>query len=235
LNSLYQIDCGGDPYSIFSMIHTEGLHAIEVGLCKYMMEILFEELPKQAKQELDILVKCLLQHPKQHGYKAFPCLLWQDGVTNLTKLTGDQRMGKMLAIVATALTLEGEKFFTKYLSGGRKTWDKMVYVFQQILCYWTWLKQDTFWMANDHQACQDTIALIRIMMRQLQSLWPRETGLEWNLSKMHEQLHVPEDIQRHGNHKNIHTGPQEYNHIDIKKAAKKTQQNKKRVIVSWND
>jgi hypothetical protein len=124
-NSFYQIDYGGNLYGIFSMIHTEGLHAIEVGLCKYMMEILFEELPKQAKQELDtILVKCLLQHPKQHGFKAFPRLLWQDRVTNLTKLTGDQRMGKMLAIVAMALTLEGEKFFTKYLSGARKTWDK---------------------------------------------------------------------------------------------------------------
>jgi hypothetical protein len=45
-NSLYQIDCGGKPYRIFSMIHTKGLHAIEVGLCKYMMGILFEELPK---------------------------------------------------------------------------------------------------------------------------------------------------------------------------------------------
>jgi hypothetical protein len=94
-----------------------------------------------------------------------------------------------------------------------------------------WLKQDTFWMANDHQACQDAVALTRIMMRQVQSLWPCETGLEWNLPKMHKQLHVPEDIQQHGNHKNIHTGPQEQNHINIKKAAKKTQQNKKKIDV----
>jgi hypothetical protein len=107
----------------------------------------------------------------------------------------------------------------------------MVYIFQQILCYWTWLKQDTFWMANDHQACQDAVASIRIMMRQLQSLWPCETGLEWNLTKMHKQLHDPEDIQQHGNHKNIHTGPQEHNHSDIKKAAKKAQQNKKKIDV----
>jgi hypothetical protein len=48
---------------------------------------------------------------------------------------------------------------------------------------------------------------------------------------MHKQLHTPEDIQQHGNHKNIHTGPQEHNHIDIKKAAKKTQQNKKKIDV----
>jgi hypothetical protein len=41
LNSLYQIDCGGNPYGIFSMFHTEGLHSIEVGMGKYIMEILF--------------------------------------------------------------------------------------------------------------------------------------------------------------------------------------------------
>jgi hypothetical protein len=31
-NALYKIDCGGDPYGVFSMIYTEGLHALEVGL-----------------------------------------------------------------------------------------------------------------------------------------------------------------------------------------------------------
>jgi hypothetical protein len=25
-NALYDIDCGGDPYGVFRMIHTEGLH-----------------------------------------------------------------------------------------------------------------------------------------------------------------------------------------------------------------
>jgi hypothetical protein len=38
----------------------------------------------------------------------------------MTQLTSDQRVGKMSAIVATALTLEGEKFFFKYLSGGHE-------------------------------------------------------------------------------------------------------------------
>jgi hypothetical protein len=73
----------------------------------------------------------------------------------------------------------------KFLFGLFKTGDVTIIVmytevvFQHFLCSWTCLKQDTFWMANDHQeACQDAIASIRIMMRQLQSLWPRETGLE---------------------------------------------------------
>jgi hypothetical protein len=131
------------------MVHTEGLHAIEVGLVPYMLQILFDKLSKSAKEELETHVKPLVKHPKQHGYTSFPHLVWQDGVTRVTQLTGDQCIGKMFAIVATALTLEGEKFFEKHLSGGHAVWNKMVYVFQQILCYLTWLKQDTFWMVGD--------------------------------------------------------------------------------------
>jgi hypothetical protein len=112
----------------------------------------------------------------------------------VTQLTGDQRIGKMFAIVATALTLEGEKIFEKHLSGGHATWNKMVYVFQQILCYWTWLKQDKFWMVGDELACQNATTSIRIMMDHLQSLWPWCDGLEWNLNKLHKQFHVPLDI-----------------------------------------
>jgi hypothetical protein len=72
-NSLYQIDCGGDPCVFFSMVHTEGLHAVEIGLVPYMLEILFDELSKSAKEELDTLVvERLVKHPKkQHGYKSF--------------------------------------------------------------------------------------------------------------------------------------------------------------------
>jgi hypothetical protein len=228
-NALYTIDCGNDPYGVFSMVHTEGLHAIEVGLIPYMLDILFQELPQSSKHELDGLVKRLNKHPKQHGYEPFPRLLWPDGVTTITQLTGDLKVGKMFAIVAAACTLEGQFFFERTLPGGTGTWEKMVYVFQQILCYWTWLKQDTYWMVNDHVACQDALRSIKIMMDQLQSLWPRKDGLEWNLTKIHEQFHVPMDIHRNGNHKNVHTGPHEHNHIPIKHAAMKTQMCKKKL------
>jgi hypothetical protein len=65
------------------------------------------------------------------------------------------------------------------------------------------------------------------MMGQLQSLWPHECGVEWNVTKLCEQFHVPIDIHCHGNHKYVHSGPQEHNHIDLKKAALKTQLNRK--------
>ena len=148
-NSLYNIDCGGDPYGVFSMIHTEGLHAIEVGLIPYMLEILLDAIPNHKHRRLDKLVKRLVQHPRQHGYNGLPHLLWWDGVTTLSYLTGDLKVGKMFAISCLASTLDGETYFTDLLEGGTNTWGKMLYVFQQIPCYWAWLKQEHFWKSDN--------------------------------------------------------------------------------------
>jgi hypothetical protein len=74
----------------------------------------------------------------------FPCIIWQDGVSSLTQLTGDLKVGNMFAICAAASTLEGEQFFYEYLEGGENTWHKMLYVLQQIISYWFWLKQAFF-------------------------------------------------------------------------------------------
>ena len=223
-NCLYDIDCGKDPYGVFSMVHTEGLHALETGLIQRMVEVLFDDLKQDSvRAELDSLVKKLNDHPNQHGYKVFPRLRWTDGVSKLTMLTGDQRVGKMFAILLVALTAEGEAFFTKYLENGRRSWLRLVYCFQQMLCYWAWLKQDFFWAVDDEAACLQMEQSIRIMLQEIQNLWPRNTSLEWMLTKFHEQFHVPRDIQRQGRHANVHTGPQEHNHISIKKASKRTQ------------
>jgi hypothetical protein len=100
----------------------------------------------------------------------------------------------MFAITLVALTLEGQQYFSEVLPGGYPTWNKMIYVFQQILCYWSWLKQDTFWLAGDDEARENATHAIKVMMRQIQVLWPRREGLEWNITKLHEQLHIPFDI-----------------------------------------
>jgi hypothetical protein len=137
------------------MIHTEGLHALEVGLINYMLEILMDELTPKNHGKLDRLVKRLNKHPHQHGYKQFPRLLWQDGVSSLTQLTGDQRVGKMFAIVLVALTRDGEDFFSEHLKGGSRMWKHMLYCFQQILCYWAWLKKTpTGWLMTLQHAQQ---------------------------------------------------------------------------------
>jgi hypothetical protein len=124
---LYDIDCGGDPYGVFSMIHTESLHALEIGSMEYSLEILFDKLNMKQKYQLDSLVKCLVHQPRQHGYKPSPRIIWPDDVTTISNLTGDLKVGKFMAIITTTLTLEGQQFFESVLPDGLEGWRKMTY------------------------------------------------------------------------------------------------------------
>jgi hypothetical protein len=131
------------------MIHTEGLQALEIGIMEYSLEILFNKMNMKQKYQLDCLVQRLMHQPRQHGYKPFPCIIWPDGVTTRSNLTGDLKVGKFMAIISTALTLEGQQFFESVLPDGLEGWRKMIYVFQQIMCYWMRLKQEKFWFIDD--------------------------------------------------------------------------------------
>jgi hypothetical protein len=226
-NAFYDIDCGDDPYGVFSMIMTEALHALEQGLMPYMMKQLMQQLgPLNVQAELDRLIKTTNDNPRQHGYHGFPRFMWKEGVSTLTMLTGDQKVGKMFAVTVLAATRRGEAFFTTHL-GGTLQWQRMLYCFSQVLSYWAWLKQDTYWECGDTTARDEARDAIDTMIRQLQTLFPRDDGLGWNLTKVHEQRHVPDDIHRHGAHYNVHSGPQEHNHIENgKKAAERTQKRK---------
>jgi hypothetical protein len=63
------------------------------------------------------------------------------------------------------------------------------------------------------------------MLRELIRLWPRVRGQGWEKAKIHEQLHVPDDIERNGAPQGSHTGPTEHNHIRlVKRPAKGMQQ-----------
>ena len=50
---------------------------------------------------------------------------------------------------------------------------------------------------------------------------------QWKISKLHKQLHFSHSIYLYGSHQNIHTGPQEHNHIANKKKPSKHTQKRK--------
>ena len=100
-------------------------------------------------------------------------------------------------------------------------------VFAKLLCYWSWLKKPSYWKCDDNQAVEHVQHAIIDLLTTLKSHWPRTSGQGWATAKFHEQLHVPDDIDRYGAPQNYHTGPAEHNHIDlVKKMARQSTKNR---------
>jgi hypothetical protein len=119
---------------------------------------------------------------------------------------------------------EGIKYFTQVLGSPQRA-NEMRQVFQMLLSYWVWLKRDSYWKRGDKDAKESARKAVRVMLRELIRLWPRVRGNGWEKAKKHEQLHVPDDIERNREPQGSHMGPTEHNHIRlVKRPAKGTQQ-----------
>jgi len=227
----FDVDFGGCPYGIFSAAcPTEGLHSLELGLITDCLRILFQEDLKPAKcARLDSMTMAIAQGwERQRGLSSgadgsMPRLLWNDGITNLSQMNAKYKVGMMFTVVIIALTDEGHEFFMDHFATEGR-YQKMVYVFQLLLCYWVWLKKTHFWPRGDHRARMAAREAISIMLAELKMLWPRQQGQGWRKPKYHEQLHVPDDIERNGAPANYHTGPTEHHHLwHVKRLARTTQ------------
>jgi len=236
-SAFFDLCYGGCKYGIFSAgCPTEPLHALENGIISDAIRILFVERLKDRKcAEFDRIVRKLTLLERQKylssgSDKEMPRLLWKQGVTTLTDLTASQKVGILTTITVVALTEEGSKFFTAELGvDGMKA---MVIVYQMLLSYWMWLKKAEYWQRGDTRARAEAKWTIRAMLQKLTSLWPRENGNGWEKPKVHEQLHVPDDIERNGCPRNYHTGPTENHHIhNLKNHAKTTQG--RRTVLDW--
>ena len=230
-NAWFDVSYGGCRFGIFSAAcPIEPLHSLENGIIPDCLTILFKDVMRPAhKAELDSLVRRLTLLPRQRFASSgtepgMPRLLWKDGVTSLTDLAAKLKVGIMFTIVVVSLQEEGSKFFASVF-GSSQQLNEMRQVFQMLLSYWVWLKRDSYWKRGDKNAKEAARKAISVMLRELIRLWQRVRGQGWEKAKIHEQLHVPDDIERNGAPQGSHTGPTEHNHIRlVKRPAKGTQQ-----------
>ena len=215
----FDVGYGGCRFGIFSAAcPVEALHALENGLMPDVIKVLFvEEMSPALLKRLDGLAKALHRVARQRyltsGSKPLmPRLRWSDGISSLTDLEAKYKVGIMLTVVVLTLQDDGYQLFIEVLGSPARV-AKMRQVFQMILCYWSWLKKDKYWKRGDKIAKNIARVAIRTMLVELMKLWPRDSGQGWEKAKIHEQLHVPDDIERNGAPQGWHSGPTENNHI----------------------
>ena len=215
----FDVGYGGCRFGIFSAAcPVEALHALENGLMPDAIQVLFtsEMTPAQLGQ-LDKLAKNLSALSRQKYLSSgaeplMPRLRWSDGISSLSDMPAKYKVGIMFTIVVLTLQDDGLQLFTKVFKSAKRV-SQMRQVFQMMLCYWVWLKKDKYWKRGDKVAKHIARVAIRTMLVELMKLWPRDSGQGWEKAKIHEQLHVPDDIERNGSPQGWHSGPTENNHI----------------------
>jgi hypothetical protein len=117
---------GGCKYGIFSTAcPVEALHALENGLIKQSLQVLFTDSMNITSHAcLDLLAQELYMWDQQHFLMAgmtseMPQLLFKDGVTTITKVTASTNVIIMFMVVVLLLTDLGASFFDEVLGSDK--------------------------------------------------------------------------------------------------------------------
>ena len=233
----FDLDYGGCKFGIFSACcPVEPLHSVEIGIMKNLLATLFyDHLKDSGRLQLDILVEYISNLDRQHFTQfeespTFPRSKWPAGCCSIKSLEAKYHVGLIFTIVLVYLTDSGKEFFDLKFKNSPELSSGMMETFQMVLCYWRWLKKVSYWKRGDKEKKNEAKTAIQAMLNRIKIVWPRETGQGWSLAKFHEQLHVPDDIERNGPPRGYHSGPIENNHIHLlKKNYNNTQKNKRKL------
>ena len=227
----YELNYGFCKFGIFSAANpTEWLHALDNGLIEYCLQVLIvDRLKPDYCVKLDDHVKAMTQMPRQKLMSAnsnsdFPRLMWKTGITKLSDVTADYKVGMMFTVVVLSLTKYGNRLFQDAL--GKDKAKTMQNTFQKLLAYRAWLHKTEYWEVDNQDEKQRAKEAIKKCLNYLITHFPRDKGQGWKLSKLHEQLHVPDDIERHGPPSVTFSGVVERQHVTTKQHCGRTRKNR---------
>ena len=106
--------------------------------------------------------------------------------------------------------------------GDVKRAKEMMTAFQKSLACRSWLRKGEFWNANDPTGPPRAKDAIKKCLNCLINEFPRTHGQGWNVPKVHEQLHVPDDTKQNGPPLVTFSGVVEHQHVTTKKHAAQT-------------
>ena len=227
-NPFFEIDYGSNSSGVFvAACPPEGLHALEQGIFKHLLEeVLGNYLKPEQIALLDRVVQSWVSLPRQRLFRSLnsndsPRLMFKDGISSLKNTPGCDRAGMVFALAMASHTRDGLSAFSKL---DEDVPQDITYALEMLMCYWAWLKQDKYWSLDSTEQYEVVKSAVSTLLHELITCIPRLKGNGWNIPKVHEQLHVPYYILRYGAHRNLHTGTTEHNHIDLsKKPARRTQ------------
>ena len=227
----YELNYGGCKFGVFSAANpTERLHALDNGLIMYCLHELYSKLlTSDDLIELDKVVMGLTNLPRQklmsaNSNSCFPRLLWKNSITGLKEITADYKVGMMLTVTVVYLTKGGKSMFENAL--GKDKAKHLHVTFQKLLAYRSWLHKTEYWEVGNNAGKVNAKEAIKSCLRYLKKHLPRTEGQGWNIPKFHEQIHVPDDIERNGPPSVTFTGVVEKQHINSKKHCERTTKNR---------
>ena len=215
LNNLFDHVPMADPVrGIYGATPVETMHVFRKGMIEKVALLVLEIVPGSKLASLNALAIRFHKLHCQTVRKQYPATDFSQGITNLTKISADKRLGLVFLFVILSQYDEGwailhSVFNTKPSNSDKTETDEeedhvnladVIEVFKAMLCFDQWLNQPTFWTAANHaeskaQVHASIMTLVHLCVTNIPLSKHKTT---WKFPKFHELLHILDNMERFG-------------------------------------
>jgi hypothetical protein len=202
---------------------SEMLHAIRLGIFKYVRDCFFEKIGPTSKLADDIngLSQQFGEAFCRQSERDMPNCWFKDGIVK-GKLMANEFRGILLVIAAVLRSAAGKSRLSQ-----SKNFSKKLEVSNWALLIEMLLEWEAF--LNENEMSRFHVMRLqkknRYIMYLIKTIAPRSEGMGWKIMKFHAIVHMFLDILYFGVPKEVDTGSNESGHKETKVAAKLTQKN----------
>ena len=200
---------------------SEMLHALLLGIFKYVRDIFFKYMgtSSQLAEDIDGLAKEYGRFLNHQSNRDKPDTNFSKGISQ-GKLMATQYRGVLLIMASVLRSTKGRELLMKRRRFGKEKgiqdWSMLV----ELLLEWeTYLCEKK--MRRDH--VKKLKQKHKVIMHLLKQVSKRKKGRGWKLMKFHAVLHLVADVLLYGVPKQVDTGSNESHHKPSKYAARVTQ------------
>ena len=230
-NAFADIDMGEHDQGIHLVAGPDTMHSIENGMILLCLELTNTASLPSSLNALDDFGKGFATQIKQQITKSFPRMSFVHGITTVTFLSCSEKVGMMFLYTAAFMFADVHK---KMDVGFAAKKDVAYHVMktsairnamEEILIYHAWLQRESYWDTEDRVEPRRCHTKIKALIDMLKIAFPEPTnakGHHLSTSKIHEQLHTVDHMEKMGGliHINASTGEANHSYFAKDKAAR---------------
>ena len=223
-NAMYKLRFGShNDMGIHGACPMEMLHAILLGIFKYIRDCLFEQMGPKSKlsKEFNALAREYGELLTRCSDRDMPKTKFANGI-QAGKLMAKEFVGILLCMAACLRSSKGKELLSSNYYGNfaeNHKVDDWIMLVETLLQWESWLKSEK--MSKKH--VQSAIKKHRYIMYLIKKVGRRMEGMGFNTTKFHAIMHIATDILFFGVPLEVDTGSNEAGHKPTKTAAKLTQ------------
>jgi hypothetical protein len=196
-----KLDFGLCPHGIYGATLSDILHVIKLGIVHHLLNVLHDQdMTASSKHQVDLATKQLMCHLRQSSTSQFYRLCFPNGITSLANTTAEELVGVMFISFVLLQTSNGLKAFQvneKFTTSHAASYCR---AFEFLLIFIEWMSHPGAYWAKENgtEPYRKALNIIKLFIEYLKTNFQRESKHNWNISKIHDLLHIPWTIKMFG-------------------------------------